>query len=137
MIGIRRLRSGDALDPARIARNVFDHTLKPDCLEAFLADPGHALLIAEVEGEVIGQLRALRVRHPDKAPEMMIENLGVTPAWHRRRVATDLVTAARAVAEGWGAVGVFVLTETGNGAARAFYRSLGWPESAVRLFDAS
>lgn len=65
------------------------------------------------------------MRHPDKAPEMFINELGVAEAWRRRGVARDLLRALGDIARNRQIHTLWTATEPDNLAALATYRSLG------------
>ncbi len=119
----------------KIAEEVFDHRVTRSRLQAFLADPTRALVIAAKNGAVVGQLRAHLILHPDQGPECLIENLGVSPAQQRQGIASRLVAEALAIAGEWGCEGVYVMTEPDNAPARGFYAAQGWSDSTVTLYD--
>ena len=81
---IRRLGAGDMALLGRVAEDVFDEPVRPDRLAAYLAEPGHHLIVAMVDGEVVGQCAAVVHRHPDKVTELYIDEVGVAPAFQRQ-----------------------------------------------------
>ncbi|TKB31123.1 MAG: GNAT family N-acetyltransferase, partial [Mesorhizobium sp.] len=63
---IRRLFPGDDALVMRVADEVFDEPVRPDRLSAYLAEPGHFMVVALADGIVVGQCAAVIHRHPDK-----------------------------------------------------------------------
>ncbi|MCB9137589.1 MAG: GNAT family N-acetyltransferase [Caldilineaceae bacterium] len=111
----------------------------PDRWAEFLADPRHHLAVALADDEVIGMASALHYVHPDKPPELWINEVSVTPAWQQQGVATTLLTALFAQARALGCTAAWVLTEIDNYAARRLYASAGGeeeePRPALSVFD--
>lgn len=126
---IRLLRDGDLAVLEHVAPGVFDGPVDPQWSAEFLADDRHHLAVALVAGEVIGMATAVHYVHPDKAPELWINEVGVAPAHRGRGVAKRLLQAILArgrevgCAEGW------VLTEHSNDAARRLYEAVGGTET--------
>ena len=61
-VEIRRLYLGDDALVKRIAEDVFDEPVRPDRLSAYLASPGHFMIVALVDGVVVGQCAADHAR---------------------------------------------------------------------------
>lgn len=124
-IEIRRLGPGDASVLDRVAADVFDHPINKKRLAVYLRDPNHLLLVAICEGEVVGQTRGMIHLHPDMDDELYIDNLGVTPAFQRRGVATRLIKALLKAGKDQGCKEAWVGTEEDNLPARRLYEKLG------------
>lgn len=125
----------DAALLANVAEDVFDHDIAEDRLRDFLNQPNHILCIAVAEGLVVGQARAAILQHPDKAPELFVDNVGVTPAFQRRGVATQLLEAVMQAGRAHECAEIWVSTEPDNEPARALYRSLGLTHETASIFD--
>ena len=108
----------------RIAEDVFDEPVRPDRLAAYLADPGHILLVAVSDGIVIGQCAAIVHRHPDKVTELYIDEVGVTPAVQRKGIARAMVERMLAIGKELGCGEAWVGTEPDNLPARGLYERL-------------
>ena len=121
---ILRLCSGDAAVLDRIAEDVFDEPVRPDRLAAYLADPGHIMLVAVSDGIVIGQCAAVVHRHPDKVAELYIDEVGVTPAVQRKGIARAMVERMLAIGKELGCGEAWVGTEPDNLPARGLYERL-------------
>ncbi|KAF0123294.1 MAG: aminoglycoside 6'-N-acetyltransferase [Xanthobacteraceae bacterium] len=119
---------------ARVAPDVFDGPVPADRLAAYLGSPGHLMVVAISNGEVVGQVAAVIHRHPDMPTELYIDNLGVTPALHRHGIGRRLVEAVMEIGREQGCAEAWVATETGNRAARGLYRRLGPKEEAAVAF---
>lgn len=122
---IRRAGRGDEAMFARFDPDVFDHEIAPDRLAAYLAAPGHLMVVAIEDGLVVGQCAGVVHRHPDKPTELYIDEVG-TAATHRRR---GIARAMLAELIGWGremgCEEAWVGTEPDNVAARRLYEDLG------------
>ncbi len=92
-IEIRRLDAGDDALVMRIAEDVFDEPVRPDRLAAYLASPGHFMIVALADGVVVGQCAAVIHRHPDKVSELYIDEVGVSPAFQRQGIARKMLDA--------------------------------------------
>ena len=108
----------------RIAEDVFDEPVRPDRLAAYLADPGHIMLVAVSDGIVIGQCAAVVHRHPDKVTELYIDEVGVTPAVQRKGIARAMVERMLAIGKELGCGEAWVGTEPDNLPARGLYERL-------------
>src|SRR5262245_14683642 len=124
-IEIRQVKPGDEALFDRVAADVFDAPIDPRRLAAYLAQPGHHMLVARVAGEVVGQIAAVVHRHPDKPTELYIDEVGVTPALWRQGIAGKMLDAMFALGKALGCEEAWVGTEPDNAAARALYESRG------------
>lgn len=126
----------------RLAIEVFDHAIQDQFLNRYLADPQHAMFIAFVDDPasddhllVVGQARGIVHFHPDQKPEFYVENLGVTPAYQRKGIATRLMDALVDWGEAQGTDYTWLGTEADNGGAIAFYKQYGLRATAMVMFD--
>jgi ribosomal protein S18 acetylase RimI-like enzyme len=126
-IEIRRLLAGDGAVLERVAEGVFDEPLDPKQIAAYLAAPGHHLIVAIRDGEVVGQVAAVVHRHPDKPTELYIDEVGVAPAHQRQGIAQKMLAAMFAHGRSLGCDQAWVGTENDNVAARRLYESFGVP----------
>jgi ribosomal protein S18 acetylase RimI-like enzyme len=124
-IEIRRVGPGDAALFDRVADGVFDQPIERARLAAYLAEPGHHLIVAISGGEVVGQVAAVVHRHPDKPTELYIDEVGVAPAFHRRGIARRMLEAMFAWGKEVGCEEAWVGTEPNNAPARGLYESHG------------
>ncbi|CAN7267665.1 GNAT family N-acetyltransferase [Mesorhizobium amorphae] len=133
-IEIRRLEAGDDALVMRVAKDVFDEPVRPDRLAAYLASPGHFMIVALADGVVVGQCAAVIHRHPDKVSELYIDEVGVTPAFQRQGIARKVLDAMFAVGREQGCEEAWVGTEPDNAAARALYESRREPHGPAEEF---
>ena len=131
---IARVGTADAGRLARVAADVFDDTIDPARLAAYLAEPGHLMVVAMTDGEVVGQARGMVHRHPDLPTELYIDNLGVTPARQREGIATRMLDELLAWGRELGCEAAWVGTETDNGPARMLYAGRGSEAEAFVMY---
>lgn len=114
-------------DDARVraAGHLFDRSPDDEATAKFLADPGHHLLIAYVEGAPAGFVSGVEVTHPDKGTEMFLYELGVDEGFRGRGIGVALVRALVDLATDRGCRGMWVLADEDNAAAKAMYRKGG------------
>lgn len=115
----------------RVAADVFDHAVDPRWAGEFFADPRHHLAVAVLDGVVIGMASALHYVHPDKAPALWVNEIGVSAAQQRRGIGRRLIQVLIAHARELGCSEAWVGTELDNAAARGLYASVGGQEAAM------
>jgi ribosomal protein S18 acetylase RimI-like enzyme len=121
---IFRLSPDNAAILDRVANEVFDEPVRPERLAAYLAEPGHVMLVAIVGRIVVGQYAAVVHRHPDKVTELYIDEVGVAPAFQRKGIGIALVEQMLSVGRELGCGEAWVGTEPDNLPARALYERL-------------
>jgi ribosomal protein S18 acetylase RimI-like enzyme len=133
-VEIQRLGPEDR-DRVLAAATLFDGPAREDWTSRFLAEDGHHLLIASVDGIDVGFVSGVETSHPDKGTEMFLYELGVDEPYRRRGIGRALVAALAGLAADRGCYGMWVSTEADNEAALATYRSAGAgpPEPGVTL----
>ena len=135
-VEIRVLASGDESVLMNVAAEVFDNPIDPDLTREFLADPRHHIAVAIDDGQVVGFASGLHYVHPDKPPELWINEVGVAPTHQRRGLAKAVLQALFEVARAHRCAVAWVLTDRGNAAANALYASLGGHEGEEGLSEA-
>lgn len=131
-VDILRVTPASAALLACVAEDVFDDAIDPDLLAAYLAQPGHLMVVAVADGAVIGQARGMVHYQPDEPTHLYVDNLGVTPSRQREGIARRLMEALFDWAREFGCHAFWVATETDNGPARALYAGYaGEPEEMV------
>ena len=120
-VDVRLVESGDARSFERVATGVFDGKVDPRLCAEFLADARHHLAVAIDEGVIVGMASAVHYVHPDKAPQLFINEVGVA-ATHQhqglgRRMLDLLLERGRTLrcTEAW------VLTDRSNTIAQRLY----------------
>lgn len=112
--------------------DVFDGPVLPDLLNGFLADPKQHIVVA-MDGDVMcGICSGMHHHHPDKHPDLWINELSVAGPWRRRGLATRLVGAMRSHARTLGCTEIWVVADPTD-MAEGFYMSLGWERTGTRL----
>jgi ribosomal protein S18 acetylase RimI-like enzyme len=118
----------DAIDSAvlhNVAEDVFDNPLEDRWITEFLNDSRHHIAVAILNGQVIGFASGVHYVHPDKPPELFINEVGVAPDYQRQGIGRQLMDALLAHGRMLGCVGAWVLTERENIAARGLYVASG------------
>jgi ribosomal protein S18 acetylase RimI-like enzyme len=105
----------------RVAEGVFDEPVDPQRLRAYLAEPGHLMLVAIDDNVIVAQCAAVIHRHPDKATELYIDEVGVAPGWQRRGIARKMLDEMFALGKALGSEEAWVGTEPDNLPARGLY----------------
>jgi aminoglycoside 6'-N-acetyltransferase I len=136
-IEIRILGPEDGGVLIRVAPDVFDNPLDPALCDEFLRDPRHHLAVALDGDTVIGFASGVHYIHPDKPPEMWINEVGVAPEYRRAGLATRVLDALFDRAAQLGCREAWVLTNSENLAAMRLYLSVGGQASreAVAMFS--
>jgi len=122
---VRLLGSDDAGTLQRVAPDVFDHPVAADWTAEFLGDPRHHLAVAVSGDCVVGMASAVHYLHPDKAPQLWINEVGVTPAYRRQGVASQLIARLVQLATALRCTEAWVLTDRANTAAQHLYERAG------------
>jgi len=110
-----------------IAADVFDEAIDPERLSLYLRAPDHLMVLARDGALVVGQVAAVIHRHPDKPPELYIDEVGVTGSHLRQGIAGRMVEAMLAIGRAAGCEECWLGTEPDNLAARALYKR--WAEA--------
>lgn len=127
-ITIRLLGPNEAAVLDRVDPDVFDNPIDPRWTAEFFADPRHHLVVALDEGVVVGMASGVHYVHPDKAPELFINEVGVASTYRQQGIGRQLVEALLAHGRTLGCTGAWVGTEVTNTAARRLYASAGGRE---------
>ena len=91
----------------------------------FLGDPRHHLVVAIDGGVVVGFTSAVHYIHPDKSPELWINEVGVAPSHRNGGVGKSLLHGMLEVGRTIGCREAWVLTDRGNPAAMRMYAAVG------------
>src|SRR6185436_789529 len=92
-ITVRILKADDQQLLARVATGVFDHSVQDRLSQEFLSDARHHLAVAIDSGVVVGMASAVHYVHPDKEPQLWINEVGVAPTHQNQGLGKQLVTA--------------------------------------------
>ena len=131
---VRVLASSEAHILSNVAPDVFDGPVDARWTAEFFTDPRHHLAAA-LEGDlVVGMASGVHYLHPDKPPELFINEVSVSPQWQGQGLGRQMLDALMAHARTLGCVAAWVLTEEENTVARRLYSSVGGMEEGVRIF---
>ncbi len=120
-LDVRFLGPEDASILQRVAPDVFDGPVDPRWSAEFLTDPRHHLVVA-LDGEiVVGMASAVHYVHPDKAPQLFINEVAVATSHQNRGVGQRLLTLLFARGRSLRCSEAWVLTEERNTIARRLY----------------
>ena len=101
-IDIRLLGAADGHVLDTVAADVFDRPIDARWAREFLADDRHHLVVA-LEGDVVvGFASAVHYVHPDKGPELWINEVGVAPTHQGRGIGRQLMSMALELAQARG-----------------------------------
>ncbi len=123
-VKIQRLSDANAELLKNIAPDVFDHSINPQYLEAFLADPRHMMCLAVDEHTVVGMASAVEYFHPDKPPQLWINEVGVASTHRCRGIGRELVGWMIKTARARNCVYAWLGTDTDNAAGQACFAAV-------------
>ncbi len=133
-ITIRELRDGDEEILDRVAHGVFDRCVQRHWVRDFLQDRGHHLVVAIEDDVVVGMISAVVFLHPDKAPQLWINEIGVGSAHQRRGIGRQLVDATLALARALHCTCAWLGSEPENLTAHKLYERAGGTAAPCLLF---
>jgi ribosomal protein S18 acetylase RimI-like enzyme len=107
-----------------VAPEVFDYEINPQYLAAFLGDPRHIMYLALDNKVVVGMASAIEYFHPDKSPQLWINEVEVTLNYRKQGIGRQLVQKLVASAKDRGCIYAWLGTDTGNVAAQACFSSV-------------
>ena len=131
MAEIHLLTPQDAPVLDHLAPGVFDRPVDPQWCAEFFADPRHHLAVALEAGVVVGIASAVHYLHPDKPPELWINEVGVAPGHRGAGVGRRLVAALLDHGRALGCVQAWVLTDESNVPAQRMYAHAGGKPAPV------
>jgi aminoglycoside 6'-N-acetyltransferase I len=120
-VDVRLLGSQDAPVLERVAPGVFDGAVVAHWTAEFLADARHHLVVALDAGVVVGMASAVHYLHPDKAPQLWINEVGVAPTHRGRGIGRQMLDRLVQLATDLECTEAWVLTDRANTAARRLY----------------
>jgi aminoglycoside 6'-N-acetyltransferase I len=129
-IEIRVLQRGDENILMNVAAEVFDNPIDSELTREFLADHRHHIAVAIDDGLVVGFASGVHYIHPDKPPELWINEVGLAPTHRRRGLGKAVLRALFKVGRDHNCTVAWVLTDRSNAAAMALYSSVGGTEGA-------
>jgi GNAT superfamily N-acetyltransferase len=111
-----------------LAPGVFDGHINPSIAEEFLRDRHHHLAVAIDEGRIVGFASGVHYVHPDKPPQMFINEVGVAPTCQSRGIGRAVLLALIDRARELNCSEAWVLASRENIPAMRMYGSLGGSE---------
>ena len=124
-IAVRLLGSDEADVLDNVAPDVFDHQIHARWCAEFFADSRHHLVVALDGDIVVGMASGVHYVHPDKAPELWINEVAVAPILHGQGIGRRLVTTLVQHGATLGCGEAWVLTSPDNEPARRMYVAAG------------
>lgn len=124
-VDVRLLGANDAALLSRVAPDVFDGPIDPRWTAEFFADPRHHLVVAIDDGVVVGMVSAVNYVHPDKAPQLFINEVAVAPSHHGRGIGRRMMDRVVTLAMELGCTEAWVLTDRQNAPAMRLYEAAG------------
>ena len=134
-IACRRITASDAALLSNIATDVFDEPVDPLRLAAYLASPGHLMVLAFDGDLVVGQCAGVVHRHPDKVSELYVDEVGTASTHLRQGIATAMLEALFAWGRELGCEEAWLGTELDNDAANGLYRRFGGAEDTIKYYE--
>jgi GNAT superfamily N-acetyltransferase len=128
-VRIQLLGPGDAGVLGNVAAGVFDNPIDCRWTVEFLGDARHHLAVAVDGDQVVGMASGVHYVHPDKAPELWVNEVAVAPAHRGRGIGRRLLEALFEHGRSLGCGQAWVATEPSNAAARRLYAAVGGKES--------
>ncbi len=133
-IQVRILNPNEAHILNHLAPDVFDNPPDPRWTAEFFADARHHLAAA-LDGEtVVGMASGVHYVHPDKPPELFINEVGVSESYQGKGLGRRLMDVLLEHARTLGCVAAWTLTEPDNTAARRLYSAVGGEGDACQIF---
>lgn len=106
------------------AEEVFDNAICQSQLDAFLNCPRHLMVLAVEEGLVVGMASAVEYFHPDKQPQLWINEVGVTPTRRNEGIGRKLIQSLINIGKERGCAYVWLGTERNNLPAQRCFASV-------------
>lgn len=135
MVTIKVLSTSDIHLLLNVADDVFDNPVDEILAREFLADPRHHIVAAIDDGVMIGFASAVHYIHPDKPPELWINEVGVAPSHQKQGVGKAIMKEMLRLGHELGCKAAWVLTEKENEAANGLYKSAGGVKSDAVMYE--
>ncbi len=108
-----------------VAEDVFDNPIDEAFAHEFLNDPRHHVVVATAKDKIVGFVSAVHYIHPDKPPELWINEMAVAPPYQRHGLGTAILKEMLQLGKGIGCKNAWVLTDRSNESANLLYQSAG------------
>jgi aminoglycoside 6'-N-acetyltransferase I len=134
-IEIRLLTQGDEPLLDRVADDVFDNRVEAKWTRRFFDAPNHHIVVAIDDGIVVGMTTAVDYVHPDKAPQLWINEVGVGTSHRGRGIAKQMLERMLALGRHLECTEAWLGTEETNEPARRLYVSAGGSAEPFILYS--
>ena len=132
MVNIRILAADELSVLSNVAEDVFDFPVSSKLSREFLTDPRHHLAVAVTqEGCVVGMASGVHYVHPDKPPQMFINEVGVSQDYEGQGIGSRLMALLLQRAAELGCTEAWTATEPENHRAQALYERAGGKKDAT------
>ena len=91
-----------------VAEDVFDHPIDKAFADEFLNDPRHHVVVAAAKDKIIGFVSAVHYIHPDKPPELWINEIAVAPPYQGHGLGTAILNEMLQLGKGIGCKNAWV-----------------------------
>ncbi len=108
--------------------DVFDRPVRPDLLYEYLSNVSNALIVATINGQVVGMVTGIAYVHPDKPKSLFINEIGVSARFQRCGIGTQLLHAMLDWGRSHGCLSAWVAAIVDDHTARCFYEATGGVE---------
>ncbi len=122
---IRQATTEDISAMVKVGDKLFDNKIKPHRAKEFLDDPRHHMLLAYDNGKVVGMISAFHYVHPDKDPQLFINEVGVVDEFQSQGIGRELVKHMCDLGKKLDCTCSWVTTESSNDAAIKSYLAAG------------
>jgi ribosomal protein S18 acetylase RimI-like enzyme len=113
----------------KAGRPLFDNAIKINRAKEFLTDPRHHLVLAYYNDEVVGMVSGFHYVHPDKEPELYINEIAVLEKYQNKQIGRELLHRLIKYSKDLGCVEAWLLTNELNTAARKTFNAAGGTEN--------
>ena len=135
MFTIKVLSLSDLSLLLKVAEDVFDNSVDENLAVEFLNDPRHHIVAAIDDGVMIGFASAVHYIHPDKPPELWINEVGVAASHQKQGIGKAIMKEMLRLGQQLGCENAWVLTEKENEAANGLYKSAGGVGSYAVMYE--
>ncbi|MEP3209055.1 MAG: GNAT family N-acetyltransferase [Maribacter sp.] len=123
VIRLATITDVDAIE--KVGNALFDYPIKRNRAIEFLNDARHHLFLAFDGENVVGMASGFHYVHPDKDPELFMNEVGVLEAFQNRGIGKALVKALWNYGKELGCLEAWIGTEKSNIAAQKCYEASG------------
>ncbi|HEY5729324.1 MAG TPA: GNAT family N-acetyltransferase [Anaerolineales bacterium] len=117
------------------ADDVFDNPVDERHATEFLNDPRHHIVAAIDNDIIIGFASAVHYIHPDKTPELWVNEVGVATSHQNRGIGKAIMKEMLRLGHELGCNTAWVLTDKENAAANGLYKSVGGVGSDAVIYE--